>query len=44
MKRALSVLALAALALPAYADAGGIDSTVLLAATFALACFVGFPA
>ena len=42
MKRALSILALAALALPAYADAGGINSTVFLAAIFALACFVGY--
>jgi len=42
MKRALSLLAFAALALPAHADAGGIESTVFLAAIFALACFVGY--
>ena len=43
MKRALaSSLALAAFALPAFADAGGINSTVFLAAIFALACFVGY--
>ena len=33
---------LAAVALPAFADGGGIDSTVFLAAIFALACFVGY--
>ena len=42
MKRALSVIALAALALPAHAEASGINSTVFLAAIFALACFVGY--
>ena len=42
MKRALSILAAAALALPAHAEAGGIESTVFLAAIFALACFVGY--
>ena len=43
MKRAIATtLALATFALPASADAGGIDSTVFLAAIFALACFVGY--
>lgn len=42
MKNALATLALAALALPAFADAGGIDSNVFLVAIFALACFVGY--
>ena len=42
MKRALLTLAAASFALPAFADAGGIDSTVFLAAIFALACFVGY--
>ncbi len=42
MKRAFATLALSALALPAHADAGGIDPTVFLAAIFALACFVGY--
>ena len=42
MKRALLTLSAASFALPAFADAGGIDSTVFLAAIFALACFVGY--
>jgi H+-translocating NAD(P) transhydrogenase subunit alpha len=42
MKRTVSFLAFTALALPAHADAGGIESTVFLAAIFALACFVGY--
>ena len=42
MKRALLTLAAASFALPAFADGGGIDSTVFLAAIFALACFVGY--
>ncbi len=42
MKRALTALACAALVLPAHAEAAGIDSTVFLAAIFALACFVGY--
>jgi H+-translocating NAD(P) transhydrogenase subunit alpha len=42
MKRALSFLAFAALALPAHADAGGINPTIFLAAIFAMACFVGY--
>lgn len=43
MKRAIATtLALASFALPAFADAGGINSTVFLAAIFALACFVGY--
>lgn len=42
MKRALSVLALAAFALPGHAEASGVESTVFLAAIFALACFVGY--
>ena len=48
MKRALLTLSAASFALPAFADAGGIDSTVFLAAIFALAmlcrllcCLVG---
>ena len=42
MKRALLTLVAASFALPAFADGGGIDSTVFLAAIFALACFVGY--
>ena len=42
MKRALLTLVAASVALPAFADGGGIDSTVFLAAIFALACFVGY--
>lgn len=43
MKRAVILtMALAGFALPAFADAGGIDPMVFLAAIFALACFVGY--
>ncbi|MFN3314242.1 MAG: proton-translocating transhydrogenase family protein [Hyphomonas sp.] len=42
MKMFALTLALTTLTLPAYADGGGIDSTVFLAAIFALACFVGY--
>jgi proton-translocating NAD(P)+ transhydrogenase subunit alpha len=42
MKPALLTLSAASFALPAFADAGGVDSTVFLAAIFALACFVGY--
>ena len=42
MKFFFTGLAATSFALPAFADAGGIDSTVFLAAIFALACFVGY--
>jgi NAD(P) transhydrogenase subunit alpha len=42
MKKLVAILALIGAALPAHADTGGINSTVFLAAIFALACFVGY--
>ena len=43
MKKMTTLLCAASLAaLPAFADAGGINPTIFLAAIFALACFVGY--
>ena len=43
MKKMTMLLCAASLAaLPAFADAGGINPTIFLAAIFALACFVGY--